>query len=548
MLPVSGQSAAKMTFFRIAGLMLVLAAILLSPSVSSASVANVYVAQNGAGSANGADCADALPLTWVNNSSNWGSGANQVGPGSTVHLCGTFTGAAGGQAIVINGSGASGNPITIKFETGAVFTAPYWSIFGAISTNGKSWIVVDGGTNGIVQNTDNGSAGLFGNSAGSRPINVSGPATNVIVTNLTVANTCQHSSSADTVGCQSFGNGDAAIWIQGGVTNVTITRNTIHDAGVGIVYLASAGDSAVMFSNNTISRTNWGLNLSTIGASSGATVTRNDISCVIGATCNWDSGAANAFHHNGIMIDPQNSGDQMSNLVISNNFIHDINTCTAGIFIDPAAGDTPGIQIYNNVFSTTAGQIGPSDGWITVGIGTSNAVVLNNTIIGPGAIGMNGGGSGFSGPMIKNNIVATTNSAIVLDPGFAGVASDYNDFYNITSGNPMVAEPAFYSSVAAWVGGTGFDVHSITANPNLTASFVPNAGSPVIGKGVNLTSVGITGLNVGAPQTFGVTGSCGTGCVPRPPSGPWDMGAYQTSGVAGGNQPNPATALTAQGH
>ena len=114
---------------------------------------------------------------------------------------------------------------------------------------------------------------------------------------------------------------------------------------------------------------------------------------------------------------------------------------------------------------------------------------------------------------------------MLLNAGYSGGVSDYNDFFNLSQG--LKNEPTLYGSLSAWTAGTGLDVHSISSNPNLTASFALNAGSPAIGAGTNLSGLGITGLNVSAPQTFGAGGTCGSGCVPRPSSGAWDMGAYQ---------------------
>ena len=59
-----------------------------------------YIAQNAAGSNNGTSCANAFAYRFFNNAANWGSGATQIGPGTTVHLCGTFNGAAGQQLLV----------------------------------------------------------------------------------------------------------------------------------------------------------------------------------------------------------------------------------------------------------------------------------------------------------------------------------------------------------------------------------------------------------------------------------------------------------------
>lgn len=530
-------------------LVLVIAAFFFSASICSASVTNVYIAQNSAGAANGADCADAQALSWFSNAANWGPGATQIGPGTTVHLCGTFIGSAGGQAISVNGSGSSGNPITIKFETGANLTAPFWggTSTGAITIIGYNYIVVDGGVNGIIQNTDNGTG--LGNHAASTGVVIS-KASNITVKNLTIANICQHTSSADTSGCSTSGVGDEAFTF-GGTSNVTITRNTIHDTTQGIGYWWRATDSGNVISWNTISRTNWGIASGGTGAATNAlTVNGNDISCVVGAACNWNDNA-DIFHHNGIMIYPQGSGNILQGVVISNNFIHDINTCTAGIFLDPGnSADVPNAQIFNNVFYTTPGQVGPSNAWIQPGAISSNPLVVNNTVIGPASQGI----AVQINPTIENNIVTLVGYGVVLNQGYTTPSINYNDYYSNYSPSlaRMVADESsynnFFDTVAAWTATyPTFDTHSITRNPNLTSGFMLNSGSPAIGAGKNLTSLGIAGLDVGAPQTFGVNGGCGTGCSPRPTSGPWDIGAYQTPGVAS-NQPNPATALSATGH
>src|SRR5262249_9074967 len=125
----------------------------------------IYLSQNGTASASGADCGNAVPVSFFNSAPNWGSGVNQIGPGTTVHLCGTITGPANSTGLSFQGSGTSGNPITLVFEKDAVMQAPYWassvggSAAGAITLDsGRSWIVVDGGQNGVIRNTANGSS------------------------------------------------------------------------------------------------------------------------------------------------------------------------------------------------------------------------------------------------------------------------------------------------------------------------------------------------------------------------------------------------------
>jgi len=496
---------------------------------------NIYIAQSATGAANGADCADAQPVSFFNSSSNWGSGANQIGPGTTVHLCGTFTGTAGQTLLTFQGSGASGSPVTLKFETDANLAAPYWSSSGAINVSGRNWIVIDGGTNGTIQNTANGSGlAYMAQSNGFVLSRVS----NVTVKNLAIANICQH-TLGDTNTCQTGGNNSGGIAISG-ATNLTITKTTVHDAYTCIWYGGANGDSGVTLSYNTLSRCNWGIGGDQSGTSSALTVVGNDISCVVGALCNWDDTKDN-FHHNGIMLFPQN-GDTMNGVVISNNFVHDINgNTTAGIFLDPSGtGNIPNVQIYNNVLFTTPGQSGPKNNFIEPGAGVTGALVYNNTMSGAAATSM---GVWNNGTM-ENNIVLSTVYGIGLSSGVTGVTSNYNDVY-LLSGNFGNIGSSIYANWSAWLSGTGFDANSTSANPNLNASLMLTSGSPAaVHAGNNLTSLGVTGLDISAPQFFGVNYACGIGCVSRPSTGAWDMGAYQTSSSTT-SRPSAPTNLTA---
>src|SRR5580692_4452198 len=126
-----------------------LAAILVMFTASLSTASDIYIAQNAAGGNTGADCADAHAVTFFNSSLNWGW-VGQIAPGTTVHLCGTFNAPAGTRDyLMFHGSGASGNVITLLFESGAVLTAPYWS-GGVIDVNANSYVVVDGGANGTI--------------------------------------------------------------------------------------------------------------------------------------------------------------------------------------------------------------------------------------------------------------------------------------------------------------------------------------------------------------------------------------------------------------
>jgi len=107
-------------------------------SALPAGAKDFYIAAKQAGTGSGTGCSTAKPYTWFNTASSWGTAASQIGPATTVHLCGTFVGAPGQRLLIVGGNGNSTSPITIKFETNAVLAAPYWSSIGAIVLNRDS--------------------------------------------------------------------------------------------------------------------------------------------------------------------------------------------------------------------------------------------------------------------------------------------------------------------------------------------------------------------------------------------------------------------------
>ena len=221
--------------------------LLLTPSISSASATNVYVAQNSAGGANGADCADAFPVSWFNNGANWGSGTSQIGPGTTVHLCGTITGAANATVLGIQGSGTSSNPITILWENGAVVTAPVCpgiASGGCVDLQGNSYVVLNGGTNGVIQNTANGTGKAYQQS--STAIQAIG-STSLTVENLTIQNIYVHTSASDGVIDDSAA---VCIYDNGSANNWVIKNNVMHDMSWCISVQYNTSSNITISGNN----------------------------------------------------------------------------------------------------------------------------------------------------------------------------------------------------------------------------------------------------------------------------------------------------------
>jgi hypothetical protein len=499
----------------------------------SASANDIYIAQSAAGGASGVNCAGALPMTFFNAASNWGTGAAQIGPGTTVHLCGTFTASAGASGyLTFQGSGASGSPITLTFESGAIVQAPYWGANGAIYVSGKSYITIDGGADGLIQATLNGTSGgtcpggtcTYQQFAGEG-VYLTGDSY-VEVKNLTIANLYVHSSVSDTGGSGLHNPWGIGVW--SGDSNITVDNNTIHDVnwGVFVEFASGSPDSNLDFHSNSIYNVSVGI--AGGDGTAGATLTGpvNIYNNVIHDTENWDANG-DVNHHDGIYIWLTNASSSWTGAYnVYNNWIYNIETsCSAGIYFDSGASSTyPAGTAFNNVIGTNCG----GDGAI---YDKSGKMRLYNNTFTDAQQTINSQSSG-TGQILENNISAASEGILFGQMSLA--TSDYNAWYALT--NPAMTYSTSYSTLAAFKSSTGFDAHSITSAPNLSTSFVPNAGSPVIGAGVNLYSVcnGQPNPGLGA-LCYDKAGNA------RPTSTAWDMGAYQSTGT----QPLPPSGLTA---
>ena len=111
--------------------------LVLTTLVGTASATNVYIAQTAAGTGDGSSCANAQAYTFFNTASNWGSSADQIGPGTMAHLCGMIT-----MPLTVQGNGSSGSPITIFFEPGAKISLPTCGGGSCLSTVNRSYIII----------------------------------------------------------------------------------------------------------------------------------------------------------------------------------------------------------------------------------------------------------------------------------------------------------------------------------------------------------------------------------------------------------------------
>jgi hypothetical protein len=247
------------------------------------SAANIYITQDG--SSQGACTANVQTPAFFNDQANWGTGASQIGPGTTVLLCGTFTSSEqGGNLLTTQGNGSSGNPITILFDTNAQLNSTGW--WGSASGSGpgtgaitilNDFITVNGGANGLIQNalagcvqgatnqtgnwgTPGGNAVCAGGvsatcsggtctqtpgTAGSIGVAFSGD--HIIIENLTIKGIYINAGNSISA---TDSNGENTVGINGTGTNIQIANNTITNSSVGINFANPGGSGASTGPNN----------------------------------------------------------------------------------------------------------------------------------------------------------------------------------------------------------------------------------------------------------------------------------------------------------
>lgn len=516
----------------------------------AAQAQNIFVAQTIAGGNTGNSCTNARALGSL-------ASADWI-PGNTIHLCGTITAPAGAAGLVARGSGTSVNPITVKFEPGAVLQSPYFggssSCYSLATCNagievyGYNFIVIDGGTNGIIRDTANGTN--MANHQNSTGVVLSG--NGLIVRNLTIQNIY---ANDPTTGKDWAGQYTADIVVGLGSTNVTVCNNTLSNSRIGITGRTASTTTAswplLSCSSNTFSN---GVNYfgNTLrdhawhfipGGPNGNVVNifNNDVSGV----ANWVYAPNQPiyYHTDGVIA----FGDSAAQVIVYlfNNYFHDTAFGTAALLCD---GGMPGsgcaAYVFNNVFSADSSEANKGAAlWLNLTVGSPMGpyYISNNTFVNNGYMVMLSGDT--NGLTIENNLVTegTTGGNYFYIKGYGAnslpsilAIADYNSFYGGRQYGPFAGAGIEYCWPSGctsnpWVK-TGFDTHSVRGNPQIDANFRPSAKSPVVNTGANLSSLcGLPGLG---PLCYDKNGAA------RPLAGKWDIGAIQAP------HPNPPVGLT----
>jgi len=494
-----------------------------------------YYAVTAQGSGTGTSCGNAYAYNDPVN--GWNQAAKQ-GPDVVTHLCVVFTFPANTTAITVATAGTSGHPYTIKFETGAGLQAPYWpgntngaltaAAVGAIVSNVKSYVVIDGGTNGFIKSTANGT--VLANQQPSYGVYVSACTAGCVVQNLNIGPMYQHLASPN----DENGGNSAGVVVIGSNANpaaVTVQNNTITGAMFDVVGIYAGANSMTSLSihNNSLSDANECIRVGdgNGGSSTSAGAVRIFANQFQDCGKNWDE-TADDFHHNCVHIFAANSGSTLNNPWLYSNVCKGNNGANENSFfyVEPTGGGAvPNPYFFNN-FILSTGPVGTAS-YGTINVQGTNPVIVNNTVVGYTTSQSHANacvnfGSATLGVTWRNNTCQNFGLAILWTGTSTFTSVSNNNYFQLGGfGNNGSFVP-----LTTWQSASGGDATppSTLTNPNVqtVAPYTPNAGSTLIGTGANLTSL----CGTIAPLCTDING------VSRPSSGPWDRGAAQADALS----------------
>jgi len=517
---------------------------------------NVYVAQTAAGSGDASSCANAESVASLNANAH-----SEWSAGNVIGLCGTIT-----RNISAAGSGSAGNPIVLYWEPNASMTLSAASCTGSssscINLSGRSYITLDGGSNGVFQVTDNGDESTY-NSA-IRGVQLSG-SSNITIEYLTIKNIYVHHSgveqSTDAVG----------VWVANS-SNFVADHNTFSNAGnVAIVTTNTQSDGSLTVSNNDFSGDNWNVGVTAATNSSQGPV------YIFGNhfhdDSSWDD--PNDYnHHNGIFCytagdttyDPHYTGFYIYNNLF-NGFIG--NDSTAWVNIQSCSDDTTAYYVFNDIFADTTAEPGNGDVAVQKGIdptynntlwGTNNqGILLNARESGKKDFRNDLSVNGSTGEQTREDCGGSAPTGWPC-PTYSANNNIYTDTTGSSSGTGFICPPyatqygwsssgwsSWKSCINSYLSPGGSDETNsfgppgssqTVTDPKLDSNYAPTSGSPTLGTGQNLYSIcnGQPNPGLGALcQTYAGPTPSGTGAGPngqwatptaRPSTGAWNIGAY----------------------
>jgi hypothetical protein len=396
-----------------------------------------------------------------------------------IALCGTIT-----STVVAAGSGSPGRPVTLLFMPGAKLSQAACN--PCLSASGRAWITIDGGRDGVIESTNNGTKlGLHTPSTGV----MANPCINCRFTNLTVRNIYVHDGAGDDTVDQTLMR---SIFASG--SDLRIDHSVFHDAGWSVFIDMNNGDHDIRVDHNDIYNVDHGLITSsgTAGGSFGPIWFNNNH---VHDFANWDTDS-NTFHHDGIHCYTIAGGRPMhirDFYIYDNRFDGSIgHVATSWIFMEdssgssatPCADTSSRIWLFNNV-GIASRDLGNG----VFGLFSGRALVYQNTLIGAslesGNVGLNTGGD-FTGPgALMNNVISHVNTWLSGNKQtFADGQVDNNVYAN---GNPNGNGwfcGHFVPDIGRWRSCIGGDGHArVARSSGLDATGRPNVGSAVLAAG-----------------------------------------------------------------
>jgi len=493
--------------------------------------ADFYIAQTATGSGSGADVSNCKAYTFFTTSTNWNGSAGTICATATkdtvrdtIHLVGTISSALAWPYTT--GTGVAG--LLIYFEPNAKLSAPTW-VGGAINWESAAYaknnVTIDGGTNGLIECTANGT--LLANQVTSTGIKFIS-ASHVTVKNLLISNLYirVNDSSFDQV---DGGSGIYGSTGDGAYTDFTVQDCTIHDVNIAINAPYTNGSNNYSFLRNEIYNINWG-----IGSGSAGTPTTMSNWLADGNNihdfANWDAPIGfEAFHHNGIFCFGNSGTDNFQSATIRNNTFGPNfgSRATAGVYLS-SYGMQGTFLVYNNIFLGSS-----SNGLLNIGCGTGsvtrayNNTIVNNNTASAGCIQIGGVSATSMTVYLENNICS---GAMFINGNMVGsvtIHSNHNLAFNYGSSiiSWSTTTSAVTTSWATWQGTYAQDANSIQgSDPLLDGSYKLGAGSPAIGVGSDQSAYFTTdkaGLTRTTPFDLGAfkyvaSGSDATAPTPNP--------------------------------
>lgn len=438
-------------------------------------------------------------IDWLNTDGNWANPkqAGKVGPGDTVTLNGIIT-----NAIIVRASGSAGSIITLSFAPGAAIAMPYFtnaSDLSAIYGSSKSYIKIDGGANGSVYCTDNGSPvtstppGTNTYQVESLGIHFVNGGTDLEVCNLVVGPIYSRVPYSNDKSLNSGGANSGII--ASGYSNFSVHGCTVHDCrtGIGEGILGTLTATNVQFYSNTMYHVAQGY---AIGISPAASYGATNIALhhnSFNANTNWMDDGAGYYHSGGIHIYGGSETARVQDIQIyDNSFGPSIANCTTSFVFTESPVDN--VSVWNNVFSVSAFPSG-GNGLIFVKSWTTridrHVSIYHNTFVNYGT--ESGKALDIEEPNvdIRNNLVSSVAMPVYTPYADSSIATcDYNLYFCTNASYPFFEYLSVYGySWTQWKG-LGFDTHSPasphTQNPLLTSIFRLQEGSPAINAGTPL--------------------------------------------------------------